>query len=58
MRKLCKQVQNAVDKMLQMEVECFAKVNLTACGDIINTHTAFRLLLDDVAERFEQAALS
>ena len=56
MRKLRERVQNAVDKLLQMEVECFAKVNLTACGDIISSHTAFRLLLDDVAEHFEQAA--
>ena len=55
-RKLSERVQNAVDKLLQMEVECFAKVNLTAYGDIINTHISFRQLLDDVAEHFEQAA--
>ena len=56
MENLRKRVKNAVDKLIQMEVECFAKVNLTVCGDIINTHTAFKLLLDDVAEHYEQAA--
>ena len=56
MDKLRKRVKNAVDKLMQMEVDCFAKVNLTVCGEIINTHTAFKLLLDDVAEHYEQAA--
>lgn len=56
MNKLRLRVKSAVDKLLQMEIDCFAKVNLTVCGNIISTHTAFRLLLNDVAEHYEQAA--
>ncbi len=56
MAKLQERVENAVDKLVQMEVDCFAKVNLTVCGNIIDSHTAFRLLLDGVAEHYEQAA--
>ena len=56
METLHERVKNAVDRLIQMEVECFAKVNLTVCGNIIDTHTAFKLLLNDVAEHYEQAA--
>ena len=56
MQTLRGRVKNAVDRLIQMEVECFAKVNLTICADIFNTHTAFKLLLNDIAEYYEQAA--
>ena len=48
-------VKNGVDKLLHMEVECFTRVNLTVCADIINGHTAFRFLLQEVSEHFAQA---
>ena len=47
-------IQNAVDKLLQMEVECFSHVNVSVCGDIINGHTAFRYLLQNVSMHFAQ----
>ena len=48
-------VQNAVDKLLQYEIECFTSVNASACNVIVNGHTAFKLILDEIAEHFEQA---
>ena len=48
-------IEGGVDKLLQMEVECFTRVNLTVCGDIIGGHTAFRALLQDIAEHYAQA---
>lgn len=48
-------VQNGVDKLLQMEVECFTRINLTVCGAIVEGHTAFRIILEDITEHFEQA---
>jgi len=38
-----------------MEVECFTKVDLTTCGDIVGGHTAFSNLLEDVADHHAQA---
>lgn len=49
-------VKNAVDKLLQYEIECFTSVNASACDMIINGHTAFKLILDKIAEHFEQAS--
>ena len=49
-------VRNAVDKLLQLEIECFTRVNTTACDMIVNGHTAFRLILDKIAEHFEHAS--
>lgn len=48
-------ISNGVNKLLQMEVECFTRVNLTVCEEIINGHAAFRLLLQQLAEHFAQA---
>ena len=48
-------VQNAVDKLLQYEIECFTSVNVSACGVIVNGHAAFKRVLDKIAEHFEQA---
>jgi len=53
--ELMKLVQNGVDRLLQMEVECFTRVNLTVCGEIINGHAAFREILQEITEHFEQA---
>ena len=53
--ELMRLVQNAVDKLLHMEVECFTKINLTACGEIKNGHTAFHSILEEITEHFEQA---
>lgn len=48
-------IKNGVDKLLQMEVDCFTRVNLTVCANIIGGHTAFRLLLQEISEHFAQA---
>lgn len=48
-------INNGVDKLLQMELECFTRVNLTVCAEIIDGHTAFRLLLEELAEHFMQS---
>lgn len=48
-------IDNGVDKLLQMELECFTRVNLTVCGEIIDGHTAFRSLLEELAEHFMQS---
>ena len=53
---LHERVRNAVDTLMQMEVDCFTKVDLVVCGEIANTHAAFKVLLSDVAEYYEQAA--
>lgn len=53
--ELLKLVQNGVDRLLQMEVECFTRVNLTICGEIIEGHTAFREILQEITEHFEHA---
>ena len=52
---LDKKVNNAVDKLLQYEIECFTSVNASACELIISGHTAFKQILDKIAEHFEQA---
>ena len=48
-------IDNGVDKLLQMELECFTRVNLTVCADIIDGHTAFQSLLQELAEHFMQS---
>lgn len=48
-------VQNGTNVLLQMEVDCFTRINLTTCGEIIEGHTAFRNVLQEVAEHFAQA---
>lgn len=48
-------IDNGVDKLLQMELECFTRVNLTVCGEIIDGHVAFRSLLEELAEHFMQS---
>lgn len=48
-------INNGVDKLLQMELECFTRVNLTVCAEIIDGHTAFRSLLEELAEHFMQS---
>ena len=49
-------IQNAVDKLLQFEIECFTRVNASACEVIVNGHTAFNRIVDKIAEHFEQAS--
>ena len=49
-------IQNAVDKLLQFEIECFTRVNASACEVIVNGHTAFSRIVDKIAEHFEQAS--
>ncbi len=48
-------IKTATDKLLQMEVDCFTRINLTVCEDIIEGHAAFRYVLQEVAEHFAQA---
>lgn len=48
-------VDHGVDKLLQMEVDCFTRVNLSVCAEIIDGHTAFRALLVELAEHFAQS---
>ena len=54
LNNLHEMVRNAVNKVIQMEVQCFTRVNLTVCGEIINGHTAFRHLLQEIAEHYNQ----
>jgi len=49
-----KLIHNSGDRLLQIEVECFTRVNLTMCGVIINGHKAFREILQEITENFEQ----
>ena len=49
-------VQNAVDKLLQYEIECFTSVNISACDVIVNGQAAFERVLDKITEYFEQAS--
>ena len=53
--ELTTMIENGVDKLIQMEVDCFTRINLTVCGEIIDGHTAFRSLLQEIAEHFEKA---
>ena len=53
---LHERVRNAVNTLMQMEVDCFAKVDLEACGSITDTQAAFKTLLSDVAKYYEQVA--
>ena len=48
-------IKNGVDKLLQMEVECFTRVNLTVCGEISDGQNAFRYLLEELAEHYAHA---
>ena len=48
-------IQNAVDKILQLEVDCFTMVNVTACAEISNGNSYFRFVLQETAEHFSQA---
>ena len=56
LKTLRDRVKNAVDKLMQMEVNCFIEVDLNVCGDIADTQATFKVLLNDVAEYYEQAA--
>ncbi len=53
--QLMQLVQNGVDRLLQMEVECFTRVNLSMCGEILEGHAAFREILQEISEHFEHA---
>ena len=48
-------INNGVQKLLHMEVECFTKVNLSVCETIIEGHAAFKSLLLELGEHFAQA---
>lgn len=47
-------IENGVQTLLKMEIDCFTKLNYTVCADIIEGHEAFRYILQDVAEHFAQ----
>ena len=49
-------VKNAIDKLMQYQIECFTQVNATACEIITGGQTAFKFIIDKIAEHFEQAA--
>ena len=49
-------VKNAIDKMMQYQIECFTQVNASACEIITSGQTAFRFIVDKIAEHYEQAA--
>lgn len=53
--KLAQLINNGVEKLLQMEVECFTRVNLSLCEMIVEGHVAFKSLLQDLSEHFAQA---
>jgi hypothetical protein len=49
-------VKNAIDKMMQYQIECFTQVNASACEIITSGETAFKFIVDKIAEHYEQAA--
>ena len=49
-------VRNAVDKLMQFQIECFTQVNASACAIITSGETAFKFIIDKIAEHYEQAA--
>lgn len=53
---LGKTVKNAVDKMTQFQIECFTRVNASACDIITSGQNAFKFILERIAEHYEQAA--
>ena len=55
LQNLSKTVNNAIDKMMQFQIECFTQVNASACGIITSGENAFKFILDRMAEHYEQA---
>ena len=53
---LGKTVKNAVDKLTQFQIECFTRVNASACNIITSGQNAFKFILERIAEHYEQAA--
>ena len=56
LENLGKTVKNAIDKLMQYQIECFTQVNASACEIITSGETAFKFVLDKIAEHYEQAA--
>jgi hypothetical protein len=52
---LDEKVNNAIDKLMQFQVECFTQVNASACKIISTGENAFKFILDKMAEHYEQA---
>ena len=52
---LSKKVNNAIDKLMQFQIECFTQVNPNACRIITSGENAFNFILDKMAEQYEQA---
>ena len=48
-------VNNAIDKLMQFQIECFTQVNASACKIITTGENAFKFILDKMAEHYEQA---
>ena len=56
LENLGKTVKNAIDKLMQYQIECFTQVNASACEIITSGENAFKFVLDKIAEHYEQAA--
>lgn len=53
---LDEKVNNAIDKLMQFQIECFTQVNATACKIITTGENVFKFIIDKMAEHYEQAA--
>ena len=56
LENLSKTVKNAIDKLMQYQIECFTQVNASACKIITSGETVFKFVLDKIAEHYEQAS--
>ena len=52
---LDEKIKNAIDKLMQFQIECFTQVNANACKIITSGENAFKYILDKMAEHYEQA---
>ena len=50
-------IQNAVDKLLQFEIECFTRVNASACELIVDGHMAFNRIVDKLLNALNRLAI-
>ena len=54
LEELQEDVNTTVNEILMNEIDCFTKVNVSACSEINSGYTGFRYTLDQIAEHFAQ----
>lgn len=54
LEELNQMVENGVSALQKLEVSCLMKVNIAACQNISNGHSAFHFLLQEVAQHYAQ----